>query len=377
MIYFDNAATTEMCEPALSVLVELSKVQYANASAVYRWGRKAKELLEDARCIISKCIGAYPDEIFFTSGGTESNNWVINCFSHVVDKVVVSSVEHHAILRPIERLKNDGGCVEILPVDNGCNVHAEDLQLLLNSKKTLVSVMFQNNETGVLQDVSSLARTVHNCNPYSIFHTDAVQAVGHTEIDVHKLGIDILSASAHKFNGPKGVGFLYVNRNIDMSPMIMGGGQEKGMRSGTENIPGIYSMAKALENNINLLKYNENRIKSLEELFFKELSRLGVSYKINGNVRKKAPGVINIAIDNIDGEGLFNFLDIHDVCVSLGSACNSESKNRSHVLLAMGIDKQRIDESIRISIGRYNSTHEVVELARLLKKYYDIAIMTK
>lgn len=373
MIYFDNAATTEICEPALSALIDLSKNQYGNASSSYSYARKAKQLLDDARGIISQCIGASPDEIFFTSGGTESNNWTISQLSPTVDKVIVSSVEHHAILYPAERQKKNGNDVVVIPVDKGCIVLPEVLITSMQEKKCLVSIMFQNNETGVIQDIQSLAYIVHNNNPKSIFHTDAVQAVGHSVINVHKLGIDMLSASAHKFNGPKGVGFLYVNKNCQIAPLILGGGQEKGLRSGTENIPGIFSMAKALENNTSLIEENEKHIKSMEDLFYRELSTLGVRYKINGNLNKKASGVINIAIDRVDGEGLLNFLDIHDICVSIGSACNSESKNRSHVLLAMGLDNNEIDSSIRISIGRYNKEDEIIKLARLIKRYVDIS----
>lgn len=373
MIYLDNAATTEICEPALSALIDLSKYQYGNASSSYSYGRKARQLLDDARGIISQCIGALPEEIFFTSGGTESNNWVMSPLSRTVDKVIVSSVEHHAILHPAERLKKNGNDVVVIPVDKGCSVLSEVLITSMQGKQCLVSIMFQNNETGVIQDIQSLASIVHHNNPKSIFHTDAVQAVGHNMINVHKLGVDMLSASAHKFNGPKGVGFLYVNKNCKIDALILGGGQEKGFRSGTENIPGIFSMAKALENNISLIEENEKHIKSLENLFYRELSTLGVKYKINGNLNKKASGVINIAIDGVDGEGLLNFLDIHDICVSIGSACNSESKNRSHVLLAMGLDNHTIDSSIRISIGRYNKDDEIIKLARLIKKYVEIS----
>ncbi|MDE7253105.1 MAG: cysteine desulfurase [Acetatifactor sp.] len=373
MIYFDNAATTEMCEPALSALVEVSKTQYGNASTLYGYGRKAKELLEEARGIIAQCIGADADEIFFTSGGTESDNWVINQARHSVDRIIVSDIEHHAILHPVARVKEEGMDVIFLPVDEGCNVIQDSLQSKLEGKKVLVSVMFQNNETGVIQDISSLADTVHKYSPESFFHTDAVQAIGHRRINVHELGVDMLSASAHKFNGPKGIGFLYIRRDCQLLPLILGGGQEKGLRSGTENIAGIYSMAKALEDNIALLEENENHIKFLEEIFLCELSRSDISYKINGDVNKKAIGIINIAIEGADGEGLLNMLDMHDICVSMGSACNSKSKEQSHVLLAMGLDEDRINSSIRISIGRYNKEEEIIELVKWIKKYYELS----
>ena len=373
MIYFDNAATTEMCEPALSALVEISKTQYGNASAVYGFGRKAKELLEEARGIIAHCIGADADEIYFTSCGTESDNWVINRVSGSVERVIISNIEHHAVLYPAERLKKEGKDVQIVPVNEGCSIAPEVLDALLDYKRSLVSIMMQNNETGVVQDIAFLSELIHKKNPSSIFHTDAVQAVGHRKIDVHDLRVDLLSASAHKFNGPKGVGFLFIRKGCPMSSLIHGGGQEKGLRSGTENIAGIYSMAKALEDNTTLIEESAKHIRVLEKQLLSELSNAGISYGINGDIDKKAAGIINIAIDGADGEGLLNMLDMHDICVSIGSACNSKSKERSHVLVAMGLDADKIDSSIRISIGRYNKKEEITELVKWIRKYYELS----
>ncbi len=373
MIYFDNAATTEMSEQALSALVDISKSQYGNASTVYGFGRKAKELLEEARGIIARCIGAGADEIFFTSCGTESDNWVISQASASVDRIIISDIEHHAVSYPAERLKSEGKVVKTIPVDSGCCVSAEAIEAMLDGRKELVSVMMQNNETGVIQDIAAISDIVHKHNPQSIIHTDAVQAVGHRKIDVHELGVDMLSASAHKFNGPKGVGFLYIRRDCTLSPFILGGGQERGLRSGTENLAGIYSMAKALEDNTTLIDENEKRIKGLEEKLLSELSKAGINYKVNGDIEKKAAGILNIAIEGADGEGLLNMLDMHDICVSIGSACNSKSKELSHVLVAMGLDEDRIDSSIRISIGRYNKEEEIIELVKWIKKYYELS----
>ena len=244
---------------------------------------------------------------------------------------------------------------------------------MLDGRKELVSIMMQNNETGVIQDISTISDIVHKHNPDSIFHTDAVQAVGHRKIDVHELGVDMLSASAHKFNGPKGVGFLYIRRDCMLSPFVLGGGQERGLRSGTENLAGIYSMAKALEDNTKFIEENEKHIKGLEDKFLSELSTAGINYTINGDIEKKAAGILNIAIEGADGEGLLNMLDMHGICVSIGSACNSKSKELSHVLVAMGLDEDRIDSSIRISIGRYNKEEEIIELVKWIKKYYELS----
>lgn len=373
MVYFDNAATTEMSEAALTALIEVSKNQYGNPSSVYSFGRKSRNLLEEARSIIAKCIGAEPNEIFFTSGGTESDNWVINQVYGTVNKVVTSDIEHHAILHPMHKLKITGVDVVYVPVDTSCVVKNDELQKCLDGSKSLVSIMMQNNETGVLQDVFELAKIVHDNNPQSIFHTDAVQAVGHTFIDVRKLGVDMLSASAHKFNGPKGVGFLYVSSKCEVVPFILGGGQEREMRSGTENVAGIYSMAKALEDNVNKLEEIQEHIYTLEQMLLDGLRREEILYKINGDLGRKAVGILNIAIGGIDGEGLLNMLDMHNICISIGSACNSKSKDRSHVLEAMGLDNDRIDSSVRISIGRYNTEEDIYSLVKCIKKYCEIA----
>ena len=377
MLYFDNAATTKMCEPALSALIEASKTLYGNASTVYGLGRKAKEVLETSRSIVAGSIGADADEIFFTSGGTESNNWVINCAGNRVDRIITSNIEHHAILYPTERMKSDGKDVSILSADSMCHIKTKTLEDILDARTALVSIMMQNNETGVIQDIASLVETVKARNPNSIFHTDAVQAVGHRNINVHKLGVDMLSASAHKFNGPKGVGFLYIRKECSISSFILGGGQENGLRSGTENVAGIYSMAKALENNTTLIQENSSHILGLERLFFSELEKAGIAYTINGDSDNKGVGIINISIEDADAEGLLNTLDMHDICISIGSACNSKSKERSHVLTAMGLDEERIDSSVRISIGRYNKEDEIIELVKWIKKYYELTNIAK
>lgn len=373
MIYLDNAANTQLSKPALSALVNLSSHQYGNASAAYGLGRKAKSCLEEARGIVARCIGAAAEEIFFTSGGTESDNWAVSRAKDSADRIITSGIEHHAVLRPAERLKSEGMEVDILPADSGCLVTPEALNAVLDGRKAFVSIMLQNNETGAVQDIPSLANMVHQYNPQSIFHTDAVQAVGHRRINVHDLGVDMLSASAHKFNGPKGAGFLYIKKDCPLPALILGGGQENGLRSGTENLAGIYAMAMALEENAALIDQTEEHVKSLEKLLLDELLRQGVSYQVNGGLSHKAAGIINLAIDGIDGEGLLNTLDMHDICVSTGSACNSKSKERSHVLLAMGLGGDRIDSSVRISIGRYNKAEEILELVKWIKRYYELS----
>lgn len=378
MIYLDNAATTMMSDAAIEALTYASKKYYGNPSSSYAYGRQSKNLLEEARQIIANSIGALPEEIFFTSCGTESDNWVISqALNGKYDCVITSQIEHHAILNPVELVKNRGIKTILLPVDEGCVVKEKTLVESLAGKKNLVSIMLQNNETGVIQPIRKFSDLVHMDNPNSIFHTDAVQAIGHIRIDVNELGVDMLSASAHKFNGPKGVGFLYIRKGIDIKPFILGGGQEKSFRSGTENVSGIYSMAKALEDNIKHIDEQEQYVEALERRLFAGLNEKHIKYEVNGNRQTKAKGILNISINGIDGEGLINALDIHDVYISAGSACNSKSKEPSHVLAAMGLADERVDSAVRVSIGKYNTDEDIDKLIQYVSRYYDVATQTK
>lgn len=377
MIYFDNAATTAMSKAALDALMDVSANQYGNPSAVYGFGRKAKRILDESREIIAASIGADPEEIFFTSCGTESDNWVVNQIGARFNRIITSAVEHHAVLFPAENCHESGIALDILPVDDNCLVSETVLQTALGDSPTLVSVMMQNNETGAIQNIKQMAGLVHSCNEESVFHTDAVQAVGHIGIDVHEMGIDMLSASAHKFNGPKGVGFLYINKNCNINPFVLGGGQEKGMRSGTENVAGIYAMAKALEDNVKSMSEIHDRILKLEALLLSELRNANIGFEINGDTEHRATGILNLAIKDMDGEGLLNMLDMHGICISIGSACNSKSQDRSHVLKAMGLSDDRIDSSVRISIGRYNTEDDVTELVKCIKRCCNVAAVAE
>lgn len=377
MIYFDNAATTQMSDVAIEALMYASKECYGNPSSIYSYGKKSSKLLEESRLIIANCIGAEPDEIFFTSCGTESDNWAINqAICQDCKQVITSKIEHHAILNPVEAITQNGIKTKYLSVDGGCVVDVKELESSLSGEKTLVSIMFQNNETGVVQPIKEMAKLVHEDNCDSLFHTDAVQAVGHVSIDVKELGIDMLSASAHKFNGPKGVGFLYIRKGCFTSPMILGGGQERGMRSGTENVAAIYAMAKALEENMVRLAEHTNHIRLLEKYFLDGLRDSNVEFCINANSTTRTPGVINLSIKNIDGEGLLNMLDLHDICISTGSACNSKDKELSYVLSEMGLQKELIDSAVRISIGRYNSVYDIEKLLEYIVKLYRLSIQT-
>lgn len=373
MVYLDNAATTAMSEAALNALTEVSSNMYGNPSSVYGFGRRTKKILDESRKIIANCIGAEPEEIYFTSCGTESDNWVLLKASEDKNKIITSVVEHHAVLYPAENQQKSGKEVVFLPVDSKCLVDTTELLAALDTCPVLVSIMLQNNEVGAIQNIEKIAEIVHGNNPDSLVHTDAVQAVGHIKIDVKRMGIDLLSASAHKFNGPKGIGFLYINKKCSIAPYVIGGGQENGMRSGTENVAGIYSMAKALEDNVANMESIHAHISNLDSILRNLLAEQNIEFKINGDSTSRAAGILNISIPGIDGEGLLNMLDMHDICISIGSACNSNSKDRSHVLLAMGLDEERIDSSVRISIGRFNTEDDIRTLVKWVSNCYKIA----
>lgn len=373
MVYLDNAATTAMSEAALNALTEVSSNMYGNPSSVYGFGRKTKKILDESRKIIANCIGAEPEEIYFTSCGTESDNWVLLKASEDKNKIITSVVEHHAVLYPAENQQKSGKEVVFLPVDSKCLVDTTELLAALDTCPVLVSIMLQNNEVGAIQNIEKIAEIVHGNNPDSLVHTDAVQAVAHIKIDVKRMGIDLLSASAHKFNGPKGIGFLYINKKCSIAPYVIGGGQENGMRSGTENVAGIYSMAKALEDNVANMESIHAHISNLDSILRNLLAEQNIEFKINGDSTSRAAGILNISIPGIDGEGLLNMLDMHDICISIGSACNSKSKDRSHVLLAMGLDEERIDSSVRISIGRFNTEDDIRTLVKWVSNCYKIA----
>lgn len=373
MVYLDNAATTAMSEAALNALTEVSSNMYGNPSSVYGFGRRTKKILDESRRIIADCIGAEPEEIYFTSCGTESDNWVLLKASEDKNKIITSVVEHHAVLYPAENQQKSGKEVVFLPVDSKCLVDTTELLAALDTCPVLVSVMLQNNEVGAIQNIEKIAEIVHGNNPDSLVHTDAVQAVGHIKIDVKRMGIDLLSASAHKFNGPKGIGFLYINKKCSIAPYVIGGGQENGKRSGTENVAGIYSMAKALEDNVANMESIHAHISNLDSILRNLLAEQNIEFKINGDSTSRAAGILNISIPGIDGEGLLNMLDMHDICISIGSACNSKSQDRSHVLLAMGLDEERIDSSVRMSIGRFNTEDDIRTLVKWISNCYKIA----
>lgn len=365
LVYADNAATTRLSEKAYERMLPFLMNEYGNASQLYSFARSPKKALKQARETIAGCIGALPEEIFFTSCGTESDNWVIDGAVRQKMPIVTSSIEHHAVLRPCRQAEEDGISVAYLPVSTEGVVSVRNAEQRMKDISGLLSVMFANNEIGSVQPVAELAEAAHKRG--WVFHTDAVQAVGHTPIDVHQMGIDLLSASAHKFNGPKGVGFLYIRKGLEWPSFMNGGAQESGRRAGTENVASIVGMATALEENTKQLKQNHEYLLLLERLLIKELVTLNVNFMRNGSIEHLA-GCISLSFPNMGSETLLHRLDLKGICISSGSACNSKSVQISHVLKAIGLNNSIAKNTIRISLGKHNSIEEVRYIASEIAK---------
>lgn len=358
-IYADNAATTQLDMDAFEEMKPFLLGEYGNASQPYSFARTAKKALTNSRETIAQCIGAQSEEIFFTSGGTESNNWAIKgtaFWDLSKHAFITSAIEHHAILRPCADIERMGYPVFYLPVDHTGTVNAGTLLEYINSDTRLVSIMTVNNEIGSIQDIAVLAAITHSCG--AIFHTDAVQAVGHIEIDVNSLGIDMLSASAHKFNGPKGIGFLYVREGTPLVPYASGGGQEHHMRAGTENVASIVGMATALKKNVAEIKNTASHLALLENRLLMGLSNANIQFFRNGS-EVHIPGILSLSFPGYSGEALLHRLDLMGICVSTGSACNSKETQISHVLQAVGLEPDLAKGTIRLSFGRDNSENDV------------------
>lgn len=372
MIYADNAATTKLDIDAFEAMRPYLLEDYANASQPYFFSKKAKYALKDARKTIAECIGAKSEEIYFTSGGTESDNWAVKCFgcSGDVKRIVTSAIEHHAILHAC---KSAGAEVKILPVNSVGIVSNEDLVNSLewgehpvpSCLSTLVSIMLVNNEIGTIEPIKELVTIAHEQGAY--FHTDAVQGIGHIPIDVKELGVDMLSASGHKFNGPKGIGFLYIREGTRIVPYADGGAQESRMRAGTENVASIVAMATALKKNCANMVENEKKLCILEKRLIEQLEVSEISFIRNG-YEKHVPGNLNLSFKNASGEMLLHRLDLMGICVSTGSACDSVNTQISHVINAIGVPKEYAEGTIRISLGRDNTVDDVNEIAHALIK---------
>ena len=370
LIYADNAATTRLDISAFEAMKPFLIDEYGNASQSYAFARKPKKALQDARETIASCIGAAPEEIFFTSGGTESDNWAIkgsallNARKHAT---IASAFEHHAVLHPCEVIERCGYPVAYMWPTREGYVTTEVLKEYITSQTFLTSVMFANNEIGTVQPIKELCAIAHENG--SLFHTDAVQAIGHIPVDVHDLGVDMLSASAHKFNGPKGVGFLYIRKGLKIMSYSDGGAQESGLRAGTENVAGIVGMAVALKNNCDALEENARYVAKLESKLLDMLDTSSIEYTRNGG-KSRLPGLLSLSFPGADGEAILHRLDLTGICISTGSACNSKSTEISHVLHAIRLEDSYAKGTIRISLGKANTEEDVEAIFKALAKIF-------
>ncbi len=368
IVYADNAATTKLDIDAFEAMRPYLLEEYGNASQPYSFARTAKNALKESREIIAQCIGAAPEEIYFTSGGTESDNWAIkgSAFSDPSKRATITStIEHHAILNACADIERLGYPVSYLPVDSYGKVSPQALSEWITDNTRLVSIMFANNEIGTIQEIQKLCSITHSMG--AIFHTDAVQAVGHTDIDVKSLGIDMLSASAHKFNGPKGIGFLYIRSGTKITSYISGGKQEFGMRAGTENVASIVGMAVALEKNLRFLNENTAHIKKLEKDLIDGLRMKKIDFVRNGG-DIGIPGNISLSFGGYEGEALLHRLDLMGISVSTGSACDSHNTRISHVLREIGLSNILAKGTIRISLGKSNTEDDIKAILSALSK---------
>ena len=367
-VYADNAATTKMDKVAYEAMTPYFLEEYGNASQPYAFSRTPKKALQEAREIMASCIGASPDEIYFTSGGTESDNWAIKGIAMSDEgnhTIITSSFEHHAVLHSCAAMEKLGHRITYLKPERTGEISPDMLRREITEKTKLVSVMYANNEIGSIQPIKDLSDIAHEKG--ALFHTDAVQAVGHVEIDVNSLGVDMLSASAHKFNGMKGCGFLYVRKGCGLIPYADGGAQELGSRAGTENIPGIVAMAAALKNNCDHLEENRKKIMDLETEFLRLLTETNIPFVRNGGVHT-LPGLISLSFPGADGEAILHRMDLLGICISTGSACNSQDTEISHVLKAIDLDEKYTKGTIRVSLGKYNTSEDVEKTVRGLEK---------
>lgn len=367
-VYADNAATTKMDKAAYEAMIPYLLDEYGNASQPYAFSRTPKKTLQGAREIIASCIGAFPDEIFFTSGGTESDNWAIKGIAMSDEgnhTIITSSFEHHAVLHSCAAMEKLGHRIVYLKPERTGEISSDVLRREITKETKLVSLMYANNEIGSVQPIKDLSDIAHEKG--ALFHTDAVQAVGHVDIDVHSLGIDMLSASAHKFNGMKGCGFLYVRKGCGLISYADGGAQESGSRAGTENIPGIVAMAAALKNNCDHLEENRKNIMDLENEFLRLLTKTKIPFIRNGGLHT-LPGLISLSFPGADGEAILHRMDLLGICISTGSACNSQDTEISHVLKAIDLDEEYAKGTIRVSLGKYNISEDVEKIVRGLEK---------
>lgn len=360
-VYADQAATTQVSPRALEAMMACFTDIYGNPSSLHRAGRAAEEVTETARQEIAALLGAQNNEIYFTSGGSEADNWAITEAARIGSlkgkkHLISTAFEHHAVLHTLDRLKEQGFEVTLLPVHEDGLIRPRELEEAIREDTALVSIMYANNEVGTIQPIQELGQICRRKGV--LFHTDAVQAVGHIRIDVAAQNIDLLSLSGHKFHGPKGVGALYVRKGIPLGSLIAGGAQERGRRAGTENVPAIAGMAEALKESLEHREEKNERILAMRKKLTEAVLQIPKS-SLNGHPVRRLPGNLNFCFEGLEGESLLLYLDLAGICVSSGSACTSGSLDPSHVLLALGVPVEIAHGSLRITIDETNTQEEV------------------
>lgn len=360
-IYADNAATTKISQTAMKAMISAMENSYGNPSSIHQIGMAANDALQTAREQIARCLGCMPKEIFFTSGGTESDNQAIMSAAMLGAKqnkrhIISTAFEHHAVLHTLRRLKEQGFEIQLLDVGAEGNITAAQVEEAIRPDTCLVTVMFANNEIGSVLPIAEIGEA---CRAHGVlFHTDAVQAAGHIPVNVKKQNIDMLSLSAHKFHGPRGIGALYVKRGIELTSLMEGGGQERGKRPGTENLPAIMGMAAALKEECTLMEQNEAKVIAMRDRLIQGLSQIPYSI-LNGSREKRLPGNVNFCFEGVSGESLLLLLDSRGICASSGSACASGALDPSHVLLSLGLAPEIAQGSLRISLDISNTEEEI------------------
>lgn len=373
-IYMDHAATTDMLPQVRKAMDPYLMDEYGNASTAYGMGQRAQKAMEDAREKIAYRLDAHPEEIFFTSGGSESDNWVVKNVAGAKKEqgkhIITSQIEHHAILRSCEYLESLGYDVTYLPVDDYGVVDPKELKDAIKADTTLVSIMTGNNEIGTIEPITELGAIAKSKGVD--FHTDAVQAVGQIPLSLAQLPVDYLSASAHKFHGPKGVGFLYVRKDENLPSFIHGGSQERGKRAGTENVAGIVGMAEALDIAVQEMRYTRPRLIRLRNYFVERVLHEIADTRLNGHRYQRLPGNVNFSIRGVDATALLVLMEEEGICASAGSACNTGQTRISHVIEAIHVPEDYAAGSIRFTMGRASSRQEVDQTIEALKKCVEI-----
>lgn len=374
LIYLDHGATTPMRDEVLESMMPFLKESFGNPSSIYTLAQEARNAVEDSRRTISRLIGARASEITFTSGGTESDNAAIKggamAMRQLGTHIVTTSIEHHAVLHTCHQMEQFGFEVTYLPVDDFGMISPFDVSEAITDETVLVSVMVANNEIGTIQPISEISDQIKKISSEKdrtiLFHVDAVQAVGHIEIDVNNLMVDMLSMSAHKFHGPRGIGALYIRRGTPFEPLLMGGGQERQRRSGTENVPGIVGMGEALRLATDEMESEKARLQYLRDKIISGLSSRVEGTQLNGHPEQRLPNNVSISFPGIEGEPILLGLDLAGICASSGSACSSASLEPSHVLLAIGKSAEEAQGTLRITLGRDNGEQDVDYLLQIL-----------